>query len=111
MSYDYKGYNGERKSLPEWVFHAFNKYGYDIGLQVRDKRNGTLRSSQKIYYEKGDKYAEELQKKFFEYCGLPVMAGGRRTAAVVAAQFLKRVPCISTVYVGSSESRTLMRIS
>ena len=60
MSFDYKGYNGERKSLPEWVFHSFNKYGYDIGLQVRDKRNGTLRSSQKIYYEKGDKYKQRL---------------------------------------------------
>jgi hypothetical protein len=62
-------------------------------------------------YEKGDKWAEDLQKKFFEYYGVPAMAGGRRTAAVVAAQYLKRIPCISTVYVGSSESRSTMRIS
>ena len=34
-----------------------------------------------------------------------MMVGGRRTAAIVAAQYLKRIPCISTVYVGSSESR------
>jgi hypothetical protein len=40
-----------------------------------------------------------------------MMAGGRRTAAIVAAQYLKRIPCISTVYVGSSESRSLRRIS
>ena len=40
-----------------------------------------------------------------------MMAGGRRTAAIVAAQYLKRIPCISTVYAGSSESRALMRIS
>jgi len=52
-----------------------------------------------------------LQKKFFEYYGVPVMAGGRRTAAVVAAQYFKRIPCITTVYVGSSESRSLIRIS
>ena len=71
----------------------------------------SLRYISKDIYEKGDKYAEDIQKKYFEYYGLPVMAGGRRTAAVVAAQYLKRIPCITTVYVGSSESRSLIRIS
>lgn len=70
-----------------------------------------LRYISKDIYEKGDKYAEDIQKKFFEYYGLPTMSGGRRTAAIVAAQYLRRVPCISTVYVGSSESRALMRFS
>ena len=70
-----------------------------------------LRYISKDIFEKGDKYAEDIQKKFFEYYGLPVMAGGRRTAAIVAAQYLKRIPGISTVYVGSSESRALIRIS
>jgi len=70
-----------------------------------------LRYISKDLYEKGDKYAEDIQKKFFEYYGLSVAAGGRRTAAIVAAQYLKKIPCISTVYVGSSESRALMRIS
>lgn len=70
-----------------------------------------LRYISKEIYEKGDKYAEDIQKKFFEYFGLPTMAGGRRTAAIVAAQYLKRIPCISTVYAGSSESRALIRIS
>jgi len=69
-----------------------------------------LRYISKDVYEKGDKYAEDLQKKLFEYYGLPVMSGGRRTAAIVAAQYLRRLPCISTVYVGSSESRSLVRI-
>jgi hypothetical protein len=70
-----------------------------------------LRYISKDLFEKGDKYAEDIQKKFFEYYGMPVMAGGRRTAAVVAAQYLRRIPCISTVYAGSSESRALIRIS
>jgi len=70
-----------------------------------------LRYISKDLYERGDKYAEDIQKKFFEYYGLPLMAGGRRTAAIVAAQYLKRVPCISTVYASSSESRALIRIS
>lgn len=71
----------------------------------------SLRYISKDLYERGDKYAEDIQKKFFEYFGLPVMVGGRRTAAIVAAQYLKSIPCISTVYVGSSESRALIRIS
>ena len=70
-----------------------------------------LRYISKELYEKGEKYAEDIQKKFFEYYGLPVMAGGRRTAAIVAAQYLKRMPFISTIYVGSSESRALIKIS
>ena len=70
-----------------------------------------LRYISKDIFEKGDKYAEDIQKKFFEYYGQPVMSGGRRTAAIVAAQYLKRVPGITTVYAGSSESRALIRIS
>ncbi|MBW2179994.1 MAG: hypothetical protein JRG81_06440 [Deltaproteobacteria bacterium] len=62
-------------------------------------------------YERGEKYAENVQKKFFEYYGLPDTAGGRRTAAIVSAQYLQRVPGIATVYAGSSESRALLRIS
>jgi hypothetical protein len=70
-----------------------------------------LRYISKDLYEKGDKYAEDIQKKFFEYYGLPMMVGGRRTAAVVAAQYLRRIPCLTTVYAGSSESRALIRLS
>jgi len=70
-----------------------------------------LRYILKDLYERGDKYAEDVQKKFFEYYGLPVMAGGRRTAAGVGAQYLKRLPCVSTVYVCSSESRSILRFS
>jgi len=70
-----------------------------------------LRYISKDLYEKGDKYAEDIQKKFFEYYCMPVMIGGRRTAAIVASQFMKRIPCITTVYAGSSESRALIRIS
>ena len=68
-----------------------------------------LRYISKDLYEKGEKYAEDVQRKFFEYYSLPEMVGGRRTAAVVAAQYLKRIPCISSIYVASSESRALIR--
>jgi hypothetical protein len=71
----------------------------------------SLRYVSKDLYEKGDQYAELVQRKFFEYYGAPAMVGGRRTAAIVAAQYLKRIQCISTIYVGSSETRALIRIS
>jgi hypothetical protein len=70
-----------------------------------------LRYVSKDLYEHGETYAEEMQKKLFEYYGLPYTSGGRRTAAVLAVQFLRRVPCISTVYVASCESRGLYSIS
>ncbi|MFH2090997.1 MAG: hypothetical protein ABIJ31_01390 [Pseudomonadota bacterium] len=69
-----------------------------------------LRYISKDLYEKGDKYAEDFQKKFFEYYGVPVMSGGRRTAAIVAAQYFRQLPGITTVYVSSSESRNLLKI-
>jgi hypothetical protein len=70
-----------------------------------------LRYISKDIYERGDKNAEDIQKKFFEYYSFPVMAGGRRTAAAVAFQYMKRFPCITTVYAGSCESRAVIRIS
>ncbi|MCG8563478.1 MAG: hypothetical protein MI747_00160 [Desulfobacterales bacterium] len=69
-----------------------------------------LRYISKDLYEKGDKYAEDLQKKLFEYYGIPVMSGGRRTAAIVAAQYFRQFDGITTIYVSSSESRNLLRI-
>ncbi|OQY00685.1 MAG: hypothetical protein B6I26_07140 [Desulfobacteraceae bacterium 4572_130] len=69
-----------------------------------------LRYISKGLYEKGDKYAENIQKKFFEYYGMSAMAGGRRTAAIVGAQYLRKIQEIATIYVGSSESRTLLKI-
>lgn len=38
------------------------------------------------------------------------MAGGRRTAAAVAAQYFRQFDGITTVYVASSESRGLLRM-
>jgi hypothetical protein len=70
-----------------------------------------LRYIGKDLYEMGEKYAEGLNNKLFENYGFHHSVGGRRTAAVVAAQFLKKMEFISSVYVASAESRTLTRIS
>lgn len=71
----------------------------------------TLRYISKDLYESGEKYAQSLHHKFFEHYGFHHAVGGRRTAAVVAAQFLKKMDFISTIYVASSEARCLSRIS
>lgn len=70
-----------------------------------------LRYVAKDLYENGEQYAEHLHHKLFENYGFHHTVGGRRTAAVVAAQMLKKMNFISTVYVSSAEARTLTRIS
>ncbi|HOS97929.1 MAG TPA: hypothetical protein PLR71_07200 [Deltaproteobacteria bacterium] len=71
-----------------------------------------LRYISKNLYEKGDRYAEILQQKLFEYYGCHHQgAGGRRSAALIAAQYLKQFPFLSTVYVSSAETRTLTSYS
>ena len=70
-----------------------------------------LRYIQNNLYEKGDKAARVLQNKLFEYYGCHHSVGGRRTAGLIAAQLLKQSDGICTVFVSSSESRTLYRYS
>ena len=62
-------------------------------------------------YEHGDKVARILQNKLFEYYGCHHSVGGRRTAGLIAAQLLRRLDCISTVFVSSSESRSMYKYS
>jgi hypothetical protein len=70
-----------------------------------------LRYIQNNLYEKGDKEARILQSKLFEYYGCHHSVGGRRTAALIAAQLLRRQDFISTVFVSSSESRAMIKYS
>ena len=70
-----------------------------------------VRYISKELYEDGERYAQSLHNKLFENYGFHYAIGGRRTAAVVAAQFLKKMDFISTIYIASSEDRTLTRIS
>jgi hypothetical protein len=71
-----------------------------------------MRYISKNLYEKGERTACLLQEKLFEYYGWHHQAtGGRRTAGLIAAQYLKQMPGLTTVYVSSSETRTLTRYS
>jgi len=78
--------------------------------QASEELAKDLRYISQDLYEKGEQYAEDFQNKFFEYYGIPILAGGRRTAAIVAAQYFRQLPGITTIYVASSESRNLLRI-
>jgi len=81
------------------VANAAEHLGRDLRYIARD------------LYEKGERSAEILQQKLYEYYGFHHTVGGRRTAAVVATQYLSRFDFISTVYVSSSEGRSLTRTS
>lgn len=70
-----------------------------------------LRYIQNNLYENGDKEARNLQNKLFEYYGSHHSAGGRRTAGLIAAQLLRQLNCISTVYVSSAEARSIIKYS
>jgi hypothetical protein len=62
-------------------------------------------------YERGEKLGEMIQQKLYEFYGFHHTVGGRRTAGLVAARFMARYDFISTVYIASSEARTLIRTS
>ena len=64
-------------------------------------------------YEHGETTAEQLVAKLYEYYGFHHdTVGGRRSAAILAAAFLRHATENAfTVYVGSSEARTLTRIT
>ena len=70
-----------------------------------------LRYIQNNLYENGEKEARILQNKLFEYYGCHHTVGGRRTAGLIAAQLLRKLDAISTVFVSSAESRIMYRYS
>ncbi len=70
-----------------------------------------LRYIQNNLYENGDKTARILQNKLFEYYGCHYSVGGRRTAALIASQLLRKLDAISTIYISSSESRSMIKYS
>jgi len=70
-----------------------------------------LRYIQNNLYENGDEPARVLQNKLFEYYGCHHSVGGRRTAALIAAQLLRKLDSISTVFISSAESRSMIKYS
>jgi hypothetical protein len=92
------------------ISHFHVKIDWPVAYAAEDLGRH-LRYLSKDLYEKGDRTAEILQQKLYEYYGLHYTVGGRRTAALVASRYLARYDFISTVYIASSEARTLIRTS
>ncbi|MBW1805090.1 MAG: hypothetical protein JRJ06_01730 [Deltaproteobacteria bacterium] len=70
-----------------------------------------LRYIQNNLYENGDRDARTLQNKLFEYYGSHHSVGGRRTAGLIASQLLRKLDLINTIFISSSESRSMVKYS
>lgn len=92
------------------ISHFHVKIDWPVAAAAEDLAR-YLRYLSKDLYEKGERVGEILQQKLYEYYAFHHTVGGRRTAGLVASQYLARSDFISTVYIASSESRTLIRTS
>ncbi|MBF0447572.1 MAG: hypothetical protein HQL67_05165 [Magnetococcales bacterium] len=66
---------------------------------------------EKNLYERGDEFADRLEKKFFEYFNFYHNSAGRRSAATLAAQLLARENQEGTVFITSQQDRRLTLFS
>jgi hypothetical protein len=99
-----------RKKNRYSLTHFHVKIDWPIADAAEDLAQ-SLRYIQNNLYEKGDRVARILQNKLFEYYGCHHSVGGRRTAGLIAAQLLRQLESISTVFVSSSESRSMYKYS
>ncbi len=103
--------NRYRKQNHYCLTHFHVKIDWPIS-EAAESLAKELRYVSKSLYEKGDRYAEILQQKLFEYYACHHQAtGGRRSAALIAAQYFKNVPYLATVYVSSAETKTITSYS
>lgn len=94
--------------------YCLTHFHVKIDWPIADAAEDLARSLRYVHshlHEAGDKKARLLQNKLFEYYGCHHSVGGRRTAGLIAAQLLRRLDVISTVYVSSSESRSVYKYS
>ena len=94
--------------------YALTHFHVKIDWPIADAAEDLARSLKYIQnnlYEKGDKEARIFQNKLFEYYGCHHSVGGRRTAGLIASQLLRKLNFISTIFVSSSESRSMIKYS
>lgn len=98
---------------------ALTHYRVRIDWPIEDAAESLareLRYVERHLYEHGENKAEQLESKLYERYGFHHTVGGRRTAAIVAGQYLRRLHARGKIgdfrlYVGSAEARTLTVIS
>ncbi len=101
---------GIKKKNRYSLTHFHVKIDWPIADAAQDLAK-SLRYIQHNLYENGEKEGRILQSKLFEYYGCHHTVGGRRTAGLIAAQLLRQLPFVSTIFMSSSESRIMYRYS
>lgn len=101
---------GVKKKNRYSLTHFHVKIDWPIADAAQDLAK-SLRYIQHNLYENGEKEGRILQSKLFEYYGCHHTVGGRRTAGLIAAQLLRQLPFVSTIFMSSSESRIMYRYS
>ncbi len=94
--------------------YALTHFHVKIDWPIADAAEDLARWLRYIHtslYENGDQTGHILQNKLFEYYGAHHSVGGRRTAALIAAQLLRKTNFLNTVYISSSESRSMTKYS
>jgi hypothetical protein len=114
LSIDYALLIQQDPTLSRKNRYCLTHFHVKIDLPIADAAEDLAKSLgyiQANLYENSDKEGRILQNKLFEYYCCHHTVGGRRTAGLIAAQLLKKLDCISTIYVSSSESRALYKYS
>ncbi len=62
-------------------------------------------------YERGERFVEAMEKKFFEYFNFYHNAAGRKSAAALASQLLAQEKQIGVVFMASQQDRRLTLLS
>lgn len=99
---------GERLRFAISHFHVKIDVLLDEMVEQLAKR---LKYITRDLYERGETYAQLLEHKFFEYYSFHETVAGRRSAAMIAHQLLRQREEGSTVFVGSTEGRSLTSLA
>ena len=94
--------------------YALTHFHVKIDWPIADAAEDLARWLRYIHnnlYENGDKEGRIIQKKLFEYYGCHHSVGGRRTAGLIASQLLRKLDSINSIFVSSSESRSMVKYS
>ncbi len=113
FSLDYGLLIQPRTNARDRLNYAFTHFHVKIDEvldRVIEAKGIELRYLSKHLYEHGEDYAAALEDKFFESYGMKATASGRRTAAITAHALLERNRGLHTIYVGSTEARSLIKI-
>lgn len=114
LNVDYALLIQQDSSIKKKNRYALTNFHVKIDWPISDAAENLAKTLKYIHnnlYENGDKEAHLLQNKLFEYYACSHNVGGRRTAGFIASQLLRKEKFITTIFVSSSESRSMIKYS